>query len=227
MNDDLEFDSWYRADLTETDQSVAQSKSRSDPEHMLESSGALRWLHHIEAWLCAIFGTMLFCFIVMMLLLLNNLAMQVSAAAFLLLVVSLMAVFEGPFLFRMWRATAMGQRPIGYAVAKQYPVRRPLLRLVAAVWWLAHVAAGVMVVVSAEVHAIRIMRQGNQMPNVAGQSVFMGVMMFGMSVCCNTFIALMVKALFGSDYAVALFWRWRLVVDLGVTLFALLIASGL
>jgi len=177
-----------------------------------------RRLENLEAWIAAFSGTLLSLFFVCMLLLPNQLAIAMPIGAYLLLVFGLGAVLEGPFLFRLWASTFSRQRPIGPAVARRAFTGNVLLRMLAAAWWFGHLAMAMMFIVLGEVQLLKV--KGNIAPVILAS-----LMLFGMSVCCNVFIALFVKAVFRTDSAVETFWRWRLLVDISLTGVALAVAT--
>lgn len=192
------------------------------PYHEQVPNSFLRKLHHAEAWLGAFTGTLLSFLFVSVLLLPNNLAVQLPALAYLGLVIGLGCLFEGPFLLRIWSATFKRERPIGPAVAKRTRASNIVLRIFSICWWTAHVVIAMLCIVGVEVQVVR--KAGNAQ---VAASIIIGLLVFGMSICCNVFIALLVKALFGKDSAVEIFWKWRLIVDTCLTAIALFVAAGL
>lgn len=180
-----------------------------------------RLIDSFEAWIAAFSGTVLSVFLVIVFLGATNLinAGGISDGLFVLIILIMAAVFQGPFLFRLWAATLLRERPIGPAVARRTRSRLMVVRVIATFWWLAHIILAMFIVVGGEVQLIKMANR----PGV----LFLAALLFGMSVCSNIFVALFVKAAWNQDTAVEKFWKWRLVIDASLTGIALLIASKL
>lgn len=185
-----------------------------------DESPFFRRLETLEAWIAALSGSLLSFLFVCVLLLPNQLAINMPVGAYLAMIFGLGLILEGPFLYRLWAATVAKERPIGPAVARRAFIGNILVRVLAAAWWFGHVAIAMMFIIVSEVQLLKL--NGNIAEDLA-----MSVLVFGMTVCCNVFIALFVKAVFRTDSAVATFWRWRLLVDITLTVISLVIGAQL
>lgn len=175
-------------------------------------------LEKLERWLAAFFGTLLSILFVILLCILCSHRVFGDPGPPLLIVGVLVVIAEIPFLYRLW-SCARRAAPIGPAVAaRTTPLQFPL-RLIVIFWWLLHVFVGLGAVITAEMRAVQ---QGFNNPGFV--SLMSGMMMFGMSVCCNVFIAMSIKEVSGSDAFVAHFWKYRLVVDALITISAISLA---
>ncbi|MBC7966597.1 MAG: hypothetical protein H7Z17_11830 [Fuerstia sp.] len=137
----------------------------------------------------------------------NQWALRIPLPLFLLLLFTLVYSLEGRFLIQLWVCTCCGRIPIGPAVASAFGNGSAIVRIVGAFWWLAHTLAGLSFVIGMEA---RFMVEMNQ---PQGLKIAMAVMLFGCTICCNIFIALVIKTISGRDSAVQIFWKWRLTVD--------------
>ncbi|MCR9197098.1 MAG: hypothetical protein NXI04_00475 [Planctomycetaceae bacterium] len=175
-------------------------------------------LDRLERGLAAFFGTLLSILFVFLMYVLCTHRVFGDPGPPLLIVSVLVVIAELPFLYRLW-SCARQPTPIGPAVAaRTTPLQFPL-RLIVIFWWLLHVLAGLGAVITAEMRAVQ---QGFNNPGFL--TVMSGIMMFGMSVCCNVFIAMSIKEVSGKDALVERFWRYRLVVDGLITVSAISLA---
>ena len=188
----------------------------------------IRWLENIEAWLALLSGTALAMFVVCLMCVMNgvvNRAMNgLPVGLYAVAVLALSLTLEGPFLYRLWASVCCGERPVGPAIARRIKIRFFLLRLFSALWWLFHICVGMFLVLGGEVQLIRNAQQQN---GVLLATLFFTVLLFGMSVCCNVFVAQFVKVVWTTDSAVEKFWHWRFVIDASLTGVALLIVASL
>jgi len=175
-------------------------------------------LENLERGLAAFFGTLLSILFVTLLCILCGHRLFGDPGPSLLVVGVLVVIAELPFLYRLW-SCARRPAPIGPAVAaRTRPLQFPL-RLIVILWWLLHVLVGLGAVITAEMRAVQ---QGFNNPGFL--TVMSGIMMFGMSVCCNVFIAMSIKEVSGKDAYVERFWKYRLVVDGLITVSAVSLA---
>ncbi|MEZ6060869.1 MAG: hypothetical protein R3C19_10930 [Planctomycetaceae bacterium] len=214
--------SWYRAasaDGTTNREFEATGDGITPPREVFTAAEVdLAWLHHVEAWLGTILGTLLT--------LLVGGVMLIRTPPILAVVALAIAFGEYSFLKRMWYATVTGRRPIGVAVASGASVGNRAIRILAAGWWIFHIAMAMGFVVFLEAMLIERGQVRQLAPTDVTQTLVVGTIAFGISICCNTYLALLVKAVFGSDTAVRFFWRGRFIVDVAMTLLAILFATA-
>ena len=180
-----------------------------------------RTMERIEAWLSAFTGTLLSFFFLLVVVLPNQWALRIPLPLFLLLLFTLVYSLEGRFLIQLWVCTFCGRIPIGPAVASAFGNGSAIVRIVGALWWLAHALAGLFFVIGMEA---QLMVQLNQ---PQGLRIAMAVILFGFTICCNIFIALVIKTISGRDSVVQTFWKWRLTVDAAVAALAMLASEWL
>ena len=178
-------------------------------------------MERFEAWLSAFTGTLLSFFFLLVVVLPNQWAIRIPSPLFLLLLFTLVYFLEGRFLIQLWVCTLGGRIPIGPAVASAFGNGSAVGRTAGAFWWLAHTFAGLFFVIGMEVQLMVRMNQPQ------GLRIAMSVILFGFTICCNIFIALMVKTVSGRDSAVRMFWKWRLIVDAAVAVLATLASAWL
>ncbi len=178
-------------------------------------------MERIEAWLSAFTGTLLSFFFLLVVVLPNQWALRIPLPLFLLLMFTLVYSLEGRFLIQLWVCTFCGRIPIGPAVASAFGNGSVIVRIVGTFWWLAHTLAGLFFVIGMEA---QLMVRMNQPP---GLKIAMSVILFGFTICCNIFIALVIKTVSGRDSAVHAFWKWRLAVDAAVAILAMLASEWL
>lgn len=141
--------------------------------------------------------------------------------AWLLLLFTMVYFLEGRFLIQLWVCTFRGRIPIGPEVASAFGNGPVVERIGGAFWWLAHALAGLFFVIGMEA---QLKLQLNQ---PQGEKIAFAVILFGCTICCNIFIALVIKTISGSDSAVTTFWKWRLAVDAAVSASAMLVSEWL
>ena len=180
-----------------------------------------RTIERIEAWLSAFTGTLLSFFFLLVVVLPNQWALRIPLPLFLLLLFTLVYSMEGRFLIQLWICTFCGRIPIGPAVASAFGSGPAVVRVVGAFWWLAHALAGLFFVIGMEAQLLVRMNQPQ------GLKIAMAVILFGCTICCNIFIALVIKTISGRDSAVQTFWKWRLSVDAAVSALAMLASEWL
>ena len=180
-----------------------------------------RTMERIEAWLSAFTGTLLSFFFLLVVVLPNQWAIRIPVPLFLLLLFTLVYFLEGRFLIQLWVCTFRGRIPIGPAVASAFGNGSAIGRIVGALWWLAHTLAGLFFVIGMEVQLMVRLNQPQ------GFRIAIAVILFGWMICCNIFIALVIKTISGRDSAVHTFWKWRLAVDAAVSAFAMLASEWL
>ena len=198
---------------------IGMSHSQPPPHILCRSlAGSIQFMERLEAWMSVVAATLLSCFFVIAVLLPNRWALQLTAPVYLLLVTALAGTLEGRFLWRLWTCALRGLIPVGPNVATSFGNGRLATRILSASWWLAHAIVGLAFVISIET---QILRQQNAQP---GMLFLMSLFVFGFAICCNIFIAIIIKNISNRDSAVLLFWKWRLMVDASVTVFALSVA---
>jgi archaellum biogenesis protein FlaJ (TadC family) len=180
-----------------------------------------RTMESIEAWLSAFTGTLLSFFFLLVVVLPNQWALRIPLPLFLLLLFTMVYFLEGRFLIQLWVCTFCGRIPIGPAVANAFGNGHAVVRIAEAFWWLAHTLAGLFFVIGMEARLLVEMKQPQ------GLKIAMAVMLFGCTICCNIFIALVIKTISGRDSAVQAFWKWRLTVDAAVSALAVLASEWL
>jgi hypothetical protein len=178
-------------------------------------------MERIEAWLSAFTGTLLSFFFLLVVVLPNQWAVRIPLPLFLLLLFTLVYSLEGRFLIQLWVCTFCGRIPIGPAVASAFGNGSAIIRIVGTFWWLAHTLAGLFFVIGMEAQLMVRMNQPQ------GLKISMAVILFGFTICCNIFIALVIKSVSGRDAAVHAFWKWRLTVDVAVSGLAMLVSEWL
>ena len=178
-------------------------------------------MERIEAWLSAVTGTLLSFFFLLVVVLPNQWALRIPLPLFLLLLFTLVYFLEGRFLIQLWVCTFCGQIPIGPAVASAFGNGPAVVRIAGAFWWLAHTLAGLLFVLGMEAQLMVRLNQPQ------GLKIAMAMILFGCTICCNIFIALVIKTISGRDSAVHTFWKWRLTVDAAVSVLALLTSEWL
>lgn len=176
-------------------------------------------LERVERWVAAVFGTLVSALFVCLLLLLNDKRIFGNAWGPLVFIAAMAIVVEAPFLYRLWSCARQGTGPIGPAVCQRTTPFPFPFRLFVIFWWLAHILVGLGSVITAE---MQLIKQG--MNNPILESLFSGATLFGMSICCNVFIAMFVKQVSGRDSYVESFWSSRLIVDALITITAISLA---
>lgn len=215
-----------RSDEVERPSPVGESPSGSEATDDESSNGYSRvfrqtstTLERVETGMAAFFGTLLSMMYVFLLCLLSAERVFGDPRGPLLLTAVLVVTVESPFLYRLWSCAWRPVDPIGPAIARRSPPFQFPFRLIVILWWLLHVIVGLGGVITFEMRALQ---QGFNNPGFL--TVISGLMMFGMSVCCNVFIAMLIKQLTGSNGMVDWFWKYRLVVDALITVTAISLA---
>jgi hypothetical protein len=121
---------------------------------------------------------------------------------------------DGWLMGRVWQCVRDREFPLGLALGQLHP-RLPLpLRPIAALGWLAH--AGFMMVSAVAMHAA--VDTMNSYRADVGATAGLLLLVFGLTFAANLYVVLAVSAVKKGSRLVALFWRWRILVDLALTL---------
>lgn len=185
----------------------------------MELEKVVRTIDQLEGWAGAFLGTCLAFGIVCVgaLSLFAERMLAISGFTFGIFVLLGASILEGPFLWRLWGAVWRGEFPVGPAVARRQSSYGLVLRIPAALWWGSHFAAGI-------IGSVAAASMNNPPP---AETIIAGIMMLGLSVAGNVFLAMALKALTNKDDLVARFWQHRLLLDALISGLAFVVAQTL
>lgn len=116
------------------------------------------------------------------------------------------ALFEGSYLFRLWRAVLQARIHVGPAMFYQERAAGALMRTLKSVWWFAHSAATIAVVVAISTQFVNL--------DLIAQITLSIIFSFIGAVCANVYLVLGVKAATASNHAAMSVWNRRYIIDL-------------